>query len=47
MLAALKRAGASADLLSFEGLDHQLADTDARTQMLTRIGELLDRTLSH
>jgi dipeptidyl aminopeptidase/acylaminoacyl peptidase len=47
MLAALQHAGASADLLTFEGLDHQLSDSDARTQMLTRIGELLDRTIGH
>lgn len=47
MLAALQRAGVSADLLTFEGLDHQLSDSDARTQMLTRIGELLDRTIGH
>jgi dipeptidyl aminopeptidase/acylaminoacyl peptidase len=47
MLAALKRAGGNADLLTFEGLDHQLDDWDARTRMLTRIGELLDRTIGH
>jgi dipeptidyl aminopeptidase/acylaminoacyl peptidase len=47
MLAALRRAGATADLLTFDGLDHQLADSDARTQMLVRIGELLDRTIGH
>ncbi len=45
MLAVLQRAGASAELLTFEGLDHQLDDTDARTQMLAKIGELLDRTI--
>ena len=47
MLAALQHAGASADLLTFNGLDHQLPDSDARVQMLTRIGELLDRTIGH
>jgi dipeptidyl aminopeptidase/acylaminoacyl peptidase len=45
MLAALQRSGAKADLLTFDGLDHQLDDSDARTRMLTRIGELLDRTI--
>lgn len=45
MLAALQRAGATADLLTFESLDHQLDDSDARTQMLMRIGQLLDRTI--
>jgi dipeptidyl aminopeptidase/acylaminoacyl peptidase len=47
MLAALQRAGASADLLTFESLDHQLDDSDARTQMLTRIGQLLEKTIGH
>jgi dienelactone hydrolase len=45
MLAALQRSGAKVDLLTFDGLDHQLDDSDARTRMLTRIGELLDRTI--
>jgi dipeptidyl aminopeptidase/acylaminoacyl peptidase len=47
MLAALQHAGASADLMTFDGLDHQLDDSGARTQMLTMIGELLDRTIGH
>jgi len=47
MLAALQRAGGTADLLTFDDLDHQLDDSDARTQMLVRIGELLDRTIGH
>lgn len=47
MLAALNRAGAKADLLTFPDLDHQLDDSDARTQMLTRIGQLLDTTVGH
>ena len=42
---ALKGAGKQSELLTFEGLDHQLDDSDARTQMLTRIGELLSRTI--
>lgn len=45
MLAALQHAGDSADLLTFDGLDHQLDDSDARTQMLVRIGQLLDKTI--
>ena len=32
-------------MLSFKGLDHQLDDTDARVQMLTKIGQLLERTI--
>ena len=47
MLAALQHAGAKADLLTFQGLDHQLDDSDARTLMLTRIGDLLDSTIGH
>ena len=47
MLAALQRAGSSADLLTFENLDHQLDDSDARAQMLTRIGQMLDKTIGH
>ena len=47
MLSALKRAGDGADLLTFEGLNHQLDDSDARTQMLTTIGDFLDRTIGH
>ena len=44
---ALKKAGKQSELLTFDGLDHQLDDSDARTQMLTKIGELLDRTIGH
>lgn len=41
MLGALQGAGKKAELLRFKGLDHQLDDSQARTQMLTRIGEFL------
>jgi len=44
---ALRKAGKQSELLTFNGLDHQLDDSDARTQMLTKIGELLDRTIGH
>ena len=47
MLGALKSAGTSAEMVTFSGLDHQLDDTDARVAMLTKIGELLDRTIGH
>jgi dipeptidyl aminopeptidase/acylaminoacyl peptidase len=47
MDAALKAAGRQSELLTFTGLDHQLDDSTARTQMLTKIGELLDRTIGH
>jgi dipeptidyl aminopeptidase/acylaminoacyl peptidase len=47
MDAALKSAGRQSELITFKGLDHQLRDSDARAQMLTRIGELLERTIGH
>ena len=45
MDAALRSAGKSSELITFEGLDHQLEDNDARALMLTKIGQLLDRTI--
>ena len=47
MQAALQGAGKQSELLTFDGLDHQLEDSDARTEMLVKIGELLDRTIGH
>ena len=41
-IAALKARGKSSEYLRFNGLDHQLDDSDARAQMLTKIGQLLD-----
>jgi dipeptidyl aminopeptidase/acylaminoacyl peptidase len=45
MEAALKAAGRNVKLLTFNGLDHQLDDSDARAQMLTAIGEFLDQAI--
>jgi dipeptidyl aminopeptidase/acylaminoacyl peptidase len=47
MQAALQSAGRQSELVTFPGLDHQLDDSEARTQMLTKIGQLLDRTIGH
>ena len=47
MAAALRGAGKSVDYLEFKGLYHSLEDSTARTEMLTRIGALLDRTIGH
>ena len=47
MDAALKSLGRQSELVTFRGLDHQLDDSDARAEMLTKIGELLDRTIGH
>jgi len=44
---ALRTAGGKVELLEFKGLTHQLNDGDARAQMLTKMGELLDRTIGH
>jgi dipeptidyl aminopeptidase/acylaminoacyl peptidase len=45
MESALQGAGAKSELLTFKGLDHQLEDSDARTEMLTKIGTLLEQTI--
>jgi len=42
---ALKKAGAPVELLRYKQLEHQLEDSSARTEMLTKIGQLLDRTI--
>lgn len=47
MQAALQTAGKQSEFLSFEGLDHQLDDNDARAKVLLKIGQLLDRTIGH
>ena len=47
MHAALASAGTPASFLRYKGLDHQLDDSAARTEMLTEIGKLLDRTIGH
>jgi dipeptidyl aminopeptidase/acylaminoacyl peptidase len=45
MQAALQSAGRQSEFLSYEGLDHQLEDSDARSAMLLKIGQLLERTI--
>ena len=47
MEAALKRNGAPVEFLRYKDLEHQLDDSDARTELLNRIGALLDRTIGH
>ncbi len=47
MAAALDGAGKQVKFLQYKSLDHQLADSTARTELLTSIGELLDRTIGH
>lgn len=45
MQSALQSAGRQSELLKFQGLDHQLEDNEARTTLLLKIGQLLDRTI--
>jgi len=45
MAAALRAAGKQVEYLQYKGLDHQLRDSTVRTEMLTKIGQLLDRTI--
>jgi dipeptidyl aminopeptidase/acylaminoacyl peptidase len=47
MDAALRAAGTQVEFLRFKSLDHQLEDRAARTEMLTKIGQLLARTIGH
>jgi dipeptidyl aminopeptidase/acylaminoacyl peptidase len=47
MEAALRQAGTPVEFLRYKGLDHQLEDEAARTEMLTEIGQLLERTIGH
>jgi dipeptidyl aminopeptidase/acylaminoacyl peptidase len=47
MQTALQAAGTPVEFLRYKGLDHQLDDSAARTEMLTKIGQLLDRTIGH
>ena len=45
MEAALRGAGKLVEFLQYKGLDHQLRDSTVRAEFLTRIGQLLDRTI--
>jgi dipeptidyl aminopeptidase/acylaminoacyl peptidase len=47
MVAALREDGDDASLVRFKGLDHQLDDSDARIEMLTKIGEFLEQVIGH
>jgi dipeptidyl aminopeptidase/acylaminoacyl peptidase len=45
MVDALKASGKPVEMLRYPQLDHYLEDSNARIEMLTKIGELLDRTI--
>lgn len=47
MASALKSAGKDVQFLEFKDVDHQIADSSDRAEMLTDIGQLLDRTIGH
>jgi dipeptidyl aminopeptidase/acylaminoacyl peptidase len=47
MQQALQSAGKQSEFLAFKGLDHHLEDNEARSTMLLKIGQLLDRTIGH
>nr|WP_283938234.1 alpha/beta fold hydrolase [Sphingomonas brevis] len=47
MESALKSSGSPVELLRYPELDHQLVDSNARVEMLTKIGELLGRTIGN
>ena len=47
MDAALRAAGKSSELVTFDGLEHDLADSEARVRMLARINAFLSANLQH
>jgi dipeptidyl aminopeptidase/acylaminoacyl peptidase len=47
MASALKGAGKQVEFIEYKNLNHQLNDSYDRTDLLTRIGALLDRTIGH
>ncbi|MEA3043661.1 MAG: hypothetical protein QOH47_1499 [Sphingomonadales bacterium] len=44
---ALRSAGRRSELTIFPGLEHDLADSNARAQMLARISAFLTASLAH
>jgi dipeptidyl aminopeptidase/acylaminoacyl peptidase len=46
MAAACTAAHAHCELVTFEGLDHQLDDSTARTQLLRKSDDFLKQTLA-
>jgi dipeptidyl aminopeptidase/acylaminoacyl peptidase len=45
MAQALQKSGTQVEFIRHKALDHYLDDSNARTEMLTRIGQLLERTI--
>ncbi|MCL6697850.1 S9 family peptidase [Sphingomonas sp. NSE70-1] len=47
MADALQKAGTPVELVRYQELEHQLDDSNARAEMLMKIGQLLDRTIGN
>ena len=47
MAAALRSLGRPVEMLQYKGLDHQLDDSTARIETLTKMGEALDKAIGH
>jgi acetyl esterase/lipase len=47
MAGALRSAGKQVEFLAYKGLDHQLRDSAVRTEILMRMGQLLESTIGH
>ena len=47
MEAALRKAGTPVEFLRYKQVEHQLDDSDVRTEMLAHIGAMLDKTIGH
>ncbi|MEO6248932.1 MAG: alpha/beta fold hydrolase [Sphingomicrobium sp.] len=47
MAAALSTAGTPVEFVEYKDLEHQLDDSGARVEVLTKIGEPLERTIGH
>jgi dipeptidyl aminopeptidase/acylaminoacyl peptidase len=45
MVEALQQARTPVEFVRYKDLEHQLDDSNARAEMLTRIGQMLDRTI--
>jgi dipeptidyl aminopeptidase/acylaminoacyl peptidase len=45
MADALQKAGTPVEFLRYKELEHQLDDSNARAEMLIKVGQLLDRTI--
>ncbi len=47
MESALRKSGRKVELIRYKNLDHQIDDSNARTDMLNRIGVALEAAIGH